>query len=167
MNKHTLILGLGNDILMDDGIGIRLCREMQKYFSDESVTFDTASLGGLEILEFIQGYNNVIFIDAIKTKDGIPGTVYYFQPSDFKETSNLSNLHDVSFLTALEIGKKLNMKIPESMHIIAVEIVEDLTFGVDFTPEIQDKFPEIIVQVRDIIDKILKQPINLAGLCHL
>ncbi|HNW70807.1 MAG TPA: hydrogenase maturation protease [Bacteroidales bacterium] len=167
MNKHTLILGLGNDILMDDGIGIRLCREMQHYFTDEAISFETASLGGLEILELIQGYNNVIFIDAIKTKDGIPGTVYYFQPSDFKETSNLSNLHDVSFLTALEIGKKLNMKIPESMHIIAVEIIEDLTFGEDFTPEIQDKFPEIIVQVRDIIDKILKQPINLAGLCHL
>jgi len=155
MNKHTLILGLGNDILMDDGIGIRLCKEMQQYFTDESVTFDTASLGGLEILELIQGFENVIFIDAIKTTGGIPGTVYYFTPADFKETSNLSNLHDVSFLTALEIGKKLNMKIPDSMHIIAVEIVEDLTFGEDFTPEIQEKYPEIIVQVKAHVEKIL------------
>ncbi|HNW89357.1 MAG TPA: hydrogenase maturation protease [Bacteroidales bacterium] len=156
MNKHTLILGLGNDILMDDGIGIRLCKKMQHYFSEESVTFDTVSLGGLEILEFIQGYNNVIFIDAIKTSDGIPGTVYYFTPADFKETSNLSNLHDVSFLTALEIGKKLNMEVPEHLHIIAIEIVEDLTFGEDFTPEVQEKYPEIVVQVRDLVDKIVK-----------
>lgn len=155
MNKHTLIIGLGNDILTDDGIGIKLCHEMQIYFSADEIDFETASLGGLEILEFIKDFETVIFIDAIKTRDGIPGTVYYFQPSDFKETSNLSNLHDVSFLTALEIGKKLNMKIPESMHIIAVEIVEDLTFSVDFTPEIQGKYPEIIAQVKTHVEKIL------------
>jgi len=155
MKKQTLILGLGNDILMDDGIGIRLCKEMQQYFTDESVTFDTASLGGLEILELIQGFKNVIFIDAIKTTGGVPGTVYYFTPSDFKETSNLSNLHDVSFLTALEIGRKLNMEIPDSIHIIAVEIVEDLTFGVDFSPEIQEKYPGIIVEVKTHVGKIL------------
>jgi len=155
MKKQTLIIGLGNDILTDDGIGIKLCHEMQKYLSADKIDFDTASLGGLEILEFIQGFKNVIFIDAIKTTVGIPGTVYYFTPSDFKETSNLSNLHDVSFLTALEIGKKLNMKIPESMHIIAVEIVEDLTFSEDFTPEIQKKYPEIVAEVKAHVEKIL------------
>lgn len=157
MKNETLILGLGNDILTDDGIGIKLCHEMQKYFSADEIDFETASLGGLEILEFIKDYETVIFIDAIKTRDGIPGTVYYFQPSDFKETSNLSNLHDVSFLTALEIGKKLNMKIPGNMHIIAVEIVEDLTFSEEFTPEVQEKYPEIIVQVRGLVHKIIKQ----------
>jgi hydrogenase maturation protease len=156
MKKQTLIIGLGNDILTDDGIGIKLCHEMQKYFSADEIDFDTASLGGLEILELIQGFKNVIFIDAIKTTGGIPGTVYYFTPLDFKETSNLSNLHDVSFLTALEIGKKLNMEIPDSMHIIAVEIVEDLTFSEDFTPEIQEKYPGIIVQVRGLVHKIMK-----------
>ena len=155
MKKNFLILGLGNDILTDDGIGIKLCREMEFFFSDEKVTFDTVSLGGLEILEYIQGYKNVIFIDAIKTPGGIPGTVYYFTPSDFKETSNLDNLHDVSFLTALEIGKKLNMNIPENIHIIAVEIIEDLTFSEEFTPEIQEKYPEIILQTKSIIEKIL------------
>jgi len=156
MNKRILILGLGNDILTDDGIGIKLCREMQKYFSPDKTDFETASLGGLEILEFIKDYETVIFIDAIKTHDGVPGAVYYFQPSDFRETSNLSNLHDVSFLTALEIGKKLKMKIPGSMHIIALEIVEDLTFSEEFTPEVQEKYPEIIVQVRDLIQRIIK-----------
>jgi hydrogenase maturation protease len=155
MKKQTLILGLGNDILMDDGIGIKLCHEMQKEFSTDAIDFDTMSLGGLEILEFIQGYKTVIFIDAIKTANGIPGTVYYFTPADFKETSNLSNLHDVSFLTALEIGKKLNMEIPENLHIIAVEIVEDLTFSEDFTPEIQEKYPKIILQTKSLIETVL------------
>ena len=140
---------------MDDGIGIRLCREMQKVFPDESIQFDTVCLGGLEMLEYIQGYKTVIIIDAIKTPGGVPGTVSYFTPSDFKETSNISNLHDVSFLTALEIGKKLSMQIPESMHIIAIEIIEDLTFGENFTPEVQKKYPEIIIQVRSVIEKIL------------
>jgi len=157
LKRETLILGLGNDILMDDGIGIRLCREMQRIFAGDHIDFEVLSLGGLEILEFIGGYRNVIFIDAIKTGDGIPGTVYCFTPADFKETSNLSNLHDVSFLTALEIGKKLHMQVPEQLHIIAVEIIEDLTFGVDFSPEIQSMYPEIIVQVQRMIQDIIEK----------
>lgn len=155
MKKEVLILGVGNDILMDDGIGIKLSREMQQKLKYTNIFYDTACLGGLEILEYIKGYKTVIFIDAIKTQGGVPGTVYYFTPADFKETSNLSNIHDVSFLKALEIGKALNMELPESIHIIAVEIVEDLTFGEEFTPEVQKKYPEAIQKTKALIEDIL------------
>ena len=53
-------------------------------------------------------YQKVIIIDAIKTKDGIPGTIYYLTPSNFKETLHISSFHDVSFLTALKVAEKLN-----------------------------------------------------------
>ena len=155
MKKETIIIGLGNDILTDDGIGIKLCHEMRNRFANGNIDFETVSIGGLEILEFIQDYSTVIFIDAIKTENGIPGSVYYFTPIDFKETSNLSNLHDVSFITALEIGKKLNYNIPPNIHIIAVEIIEDLTFSENFTPEIQRKYPEIIHEVKQLVEDIL------------
>ncbi|MDD5571158.1 MAG: hydrogenase maturation protease [Bacteroidales bacterium] len=153
--KDILILGLGNEILMDDGIGPRLCAEVQKRFSEPNIKYETAAIGGLELLELIQGYNTLIIIDAIKTKDGKPGDVYYLTPSSFKETSNISNIHDISFLTALKLGEKLKIKIPSKIHIIAIEIVEDLIFGTSFTPAIQKKYNSIKTEVIKLIGSFL------------
>jgi hydrogenase maturation protease len=128
-NRKTLILGLGNDILTDDGIGSRLVSDLAQMIGDPDVHYNTACCGGLEIIEYIKGYEQVIFIDAIRTREGSPGDVYYFIPSDFRETSHLSSLHDVSFLTALKLGNSLNLGLPNDLHIIAVEIIEDMEFS--------------------------------------
>jgi hydrogenase maturation protease len=149
MNQHMtdekiLILGIGNDILRDDGIGPRLVSDLQKMNFPEGICFKTSSMGGLEILEMIRDYHTVLILDAIKTKDGMPGDVYYFNPSDFHETMHLSNLHDVNFITALELAKKIKLSIPENIHIIAVEILEDLEFGRTLSPELEERYPEIL-----------------------
>lgn len=154
----VLILGYGNDILMDDGIGIKLVNELKKMMPDKSVDFDTVSIGGLEIIEFISDYKTLIIIDAIKTADGIPGTVYKLTIDDFKKTLHIDNLHDVSFLTALEVGKKLEYPLPEKIYIIAIEIIEDMLFGDTFTEPVQAKYPEILVEVREIVEEILNHP---------
>ena len=151
-----LVLGIGNEILMDDGIGPRLVKKLKEKFPNPGIKYETTWMGGLDILEFIQGYQTVIFIDAIKTKDGIPGTVYQFTPSDFKETLHLSSLHDLSFLTAIEMGKKIGLNIPENIHIIAIEIVEDKIFGESFTTKIQEKYQEIFESVVNFIQLIIK-----------
>ena len=62
-----LVLGIGNEILKDDGIGPRLVMDLQHHFPEE-IRFNTSSLGGLEILEMIREYDTVFIIDAIKTK---------------------------------------------------------------------------------------------------
>jgi hydrogenase maturation protease len=154
-NKKTLILGLGNDILTDDGIGPRLVRDLAQMNDYPNVQFDTASCGGLEILEYIQGYEKVVFIDAIRTCDGKPGDVYYFIPSDFRETLHLSNLHDVQFLTALKLGNTLNMDLPSDLHIIAIEIIEDMKFSEEFTMPLKEKYPGILEKVFAIVRRII------------
>ena len=110
--EKILVLGIGNDILTDDGIGPKLVGELRKMDFPADITFKTASVGGLEILEMISGFSRVFLIDAIRTKNGKPGTVYFLPAEDFSETQNLTNLHDVNFLTALELGSKLNFQIP-------------------------------------------------------
>ena len=153
--KNTLILGLGNDILTDDGIGPRITHDLAQMINDPDVQFDTACCGGLEIMEHIKGYKKVVFIDAIRTSDGKPGDVYYFIPSDFRETSNLSNLHDVSFLTALKLGNTLNLGLPADLHIIAVEIIEDMEFSEEFTPPLKEKYPGILEEVCAEVRRII------------
>jgi hydrogenase maturation protease len=154
--KEILILGVGNEILMDDGIGPHLAKKIATMYNRDDIFADTACLGGLEILEYIRGYKTVIFIDAIKTLNGIPGTVYYFEPKDFRETLHLSSVHDVSFLQALELAKQTGTPIPEKIHIIAIEIVEDMTFGEEFTAPIQRRYEEILQKTHELVGDILK-----------
>lgn len=156
MKKGTLILGLGNDILTDDGIGPRLVRDLVQVFHNPSVRFDIAGCGGLEIMEYIKGYKKVIFIDAIRTRNGKPGDVYYFLPSDFRETSHLSNLHDVYFLTALKLGNVLELDLPVDLHFIAVEIVEDMEFSEELTPQLIEKYPVIFDEVYKKVSDLIK-----------
>jgi hydrogenase maturation protease len=147
MNKKTLIMGLGNNILTDDGIGPRLVCDLAQMINNPNIQFDTASCGGLEIMEYIRGYEKVVFIDSIRNRNGKPGDVYYFMPSDFRETTNLSNLHDINFLTALELGNSLSLDLPVDLHIIAVEIIEDMEFSEEFTPLLKEKYPGILENV--------------------
>ena len=156
MKKGTLILGLGNDILTDDGIGPRLVNDLAQVFHNPSVRFDIAGCGGLEIMEYIKGYKKVIFIDAIRTRNGKPGDVYYFLPSDFRETSHLSNLHDVYFLTALKLGNVLELDLPVDLHFIAVEIVEDMEFSEELTPQLMEKYPVIFDEVYKKVSELIK-----------
>jgi hydrogenase maturation protease len=155
-NKKTLILGLGNEILSDDGIGPRLVKDLAQMFDDLNLQFKTASSGGLEIMEYIRSFEKAVFIDAIHTRGGKPGNVYYFKPSDFRETSNLSNLHDVNFLTALRLGEILKLDVPSDLHIIAVEIIEDLEFSEELTPILNKRYPETLARVFVILNQIIK-----------
>jgi hydrogenase maturation protease len=155
MSGKRMILGVGNDILMDDGIGPRIVKTLEAKYPLPEMEYHTTTLGGLDILEFINGYDWVVFIDAIKTKDGVPGTVYEFVPEDFKETLHLTNIHDVSFLTAIELGKQLGLKVPKYMHIFAIEIIEDQVFGEEFTPPLKERFEQIIEEIHKKIQTLL------------
>lgn len=152
--KKTLVLGLGNDILTDDGIGPMLVADLSGMTDRSEIQFETLSCGGLEIMEYIKGYNKVIFIDGIRTLNGNPGDVHYFSPADFTETSHLSNLHDVDFLTALKVGTALDMNLPSDLHIIAVEIIEDREFSEELSPLLNERYPRILADVSALFRRI-------------
>jgi hydrogenase maturation protease len=157
MNRNKILIhGIGNEILTDDGIGPSLVKKLKGNLSNKDIDFETAFVGGLELLEYIQGYHTVIFIDAIRTRDGIPGTVYQLSPKNFNTTIHLSSIHDVSFLTSVALGKKLGLDMPRRIYIIAVEIVEDRIFDDNFSPLIQQKYEEIFNKVKELIEKILE-----------
>ncbi|MDX1284246.1 MAG: hydrogenase maturation protease [Draconibacterium sp.] len=156
----TLVLGIGNEILCDDGIGPRLCDFLKEKFADKPIQFEKLNVGGLEVLEFINGYETVVFIDAIKTVDGQIGEVYNYTPDDFRETLHLSNLHDTNFITALELGKSLDFKIPKNMYIIAVEIKEDMVFSEYFTEELAINYDEIKEKVITLLYNLIPDILN-------
>ena len=158
--NNTLVLGIGNDILTDDAIGPKLCDFLKKKFDRLPVDFEKMNVGGLEILEFIKDYQTVIFIDAIKTADGEIGDVNLYTPANIKETLHLSNLHDTNFITALELGKSLHIKIPPKMYIITVEIKEDMVFSEYFTEELALRYSEIKKKLVELLHELVPENHN-------
>jgi hydrogenase maturation protease len=158
--KDILILGLGSDILMDDGIGVGLLSFFRTEFSEKykNIDYTGALIGGMDLIELIRDYKKVIIIDGIKTNNGIPGYVYLFNKENFIETLHLSVEHDMSFHTALKVGETLGINITQQIHIIAVEVAEFLTLGDKFSIQIQEKFDDIKSEVRKVIEQIIKLP---------
>jgi hydrogenase maturation protease len=154
-DSSILILGLGNELLCDDAIGIRLAVELEEHYRSPQIDFKTSCNGGLEIVELISNYKQVIIIDAIKTKNGIPGNISYFTPSDLNESLHVSSFHDVSFLTALKLMNYVGVDMPESIHILAIEIVEDMLFSSQFSRAIRKRYPAIRARIKRHLDTLL------------
>ena len=137
----TLILGLGNPILCDDGVGPAVARELEQRLEPQEATVIEASLGGLNLLDLLVGYEKVIIIDAIKTEGGRPGQIHRLDPSSLRTTRYSSSVHDVDLATALELGKKLNLAMPSKIDIFAIEVADTERFSEKCTPAVAAAIP--------------------------
>lgn len=150
----TLVIGLGNPVLTDDGVGIWTARAVAELLPPAApIDVVELSVGGLSLMEAMVGYRHVVLIDAIKTGDGSPGDVYYTGMDSLPETLNVSSVHDATLKTALEIGRKLGASLPadDDIHIVAVESVDVLTFGDVPTPAVSASIPEAARLVIDVL----------------
>ena len=153
--KKTLILGLGNDILMGDRIGSQLVRDLSKTINHDNIFSEVAASGGLEILEYLMDFKKVIIIDAIRTQNGIPGDIYYLTPSDLESTKYMPSFHDINFITALKLGRTLYPDLTDDLHIIAIEILEDKEFSESLSSTLEKRYPEILAEVTSLVKEII------------
>jgi hydrogenase maturation protease len=156
----TLLLGMGNPILRDDAVGIRLAADIGQRLGKVSGldVVTGCSAGGLELLSVIQGYARLIVFDSIKTRGGAPGAWYRFTAADLQETMNLTNVHDTNFATALELGRRLGLSMPtaEMSHIFAVEILDNMTFDEQMTPVLERAYPKYANAIFAEVDTLLR-----------
>jgi hydrogenase maturation protease len=156
-SNRILVLGIGNDIQSDVSIPVRLTEDLEDLLDSRNIDFENLYVGGLELLEYINGYKGVVFIDTLKTEKGIPGKVHLFREDNYRETLHLSCRHDVSFRMSLEIGKTLGFKITDKILIIGIEIMEDLEFGSSLSHELKCHYPEILAQVRNHVEEFSRK----------
>jgi len=143
----TLVLGLGNPILSDDGAGIRVAQEVGKQLNDPQITVSETSAAGLSLLDSIVGYDKVIIIDAIQTKKGQAGQIYRMKSEDFSFAKHFSSPHQTNLVTALELGKMLGLVMPQKITIFAVEAKDIASFSEKCTPEVERAIPKAIKMV--------------------
>jgi len=151
--KKTLILGMGNPILTDDGVGIHVVRALRARTLPPGVLFAEAGIGGLRLLEEIAGYERVILVDAILTPGGQTGEICLLQPRDLRMSLHSGSAHDLSFTAALELGRELGMDIPEDPHIkiVAIQVEDVQTLGEKMTPAVEASISGAVEAVMKIV----------------
>jgi len=149
--NKVLILGIGNDIQQDVGIPVRLAWDMKDQVPAGDFDFECLFIGGLELLEYINGYQGVIFIDTIKTVQHAAGKVHVFTTGNYQETLHLSCQHDVSFKMSLEMGRKLGFLIPENILVLGIEILEDLEFSASLSDDLKHRYNGIRTEVKNLV----------------
>jgi hydrogenase maturation protease len=143
----TLVLGLGNPILSDDGAGFYVAEELKKRLNGRDIKIEQAGAGGLAMLDMLSGYDKAIIIDAIKTEKGKAGEIYLLKPEEFITTWHASSPHDVNFYTALELGSTLDMPLPADIDIFAIEVEDVTTFSEKCTPDVEAAIQTVVEMV--------------------
>ena len=143
----SLVLGLGNPILSDDGVGIRVAHEVASQLENPQVTVLETSAAGLSLLDSIVGYDKVIIIDAIQTEKGEAGQIYRMTTADFSLTKHFSSPHQINLVTALELGKMLNLAMPGEITVFAVEAKDITNFSEECTAEVEQAIPAVVKMV--------------------
>lgn len=139
--KKTLILGMGNPLLCDDGVGLRVAAELKERVDQPEVTIMETGIAGLALLDLLLGYDTAIIIDAIQTVDGKAGHIYKLDPQAFDAARHAVSPHDIDFTTAIEFGRKLGLSMPQKIVIFAIETSDVSTFSEECTPEVRKAIP--------------------------
>ena len=142
----TLVLGIGNPILGDDGIGFHIAQELAKEINDENIDVKDTSVNGLNLLELIVGYDKLIVIDAIMTEDEKIGEIYRLKPRNSSETAwSTISLHHLNLATTIQIGEKLFPKeMPGEVIIFAIGAQEVTEVTGEMTARVKEAIPRVI-----------------------
>jgi len=162
----TLVIGLGNPILGDDGLGWCVVKSVEQSYKElleaqpknhiganDQIQFEYLSLGGLSLMEHMVGFDRVILVDAITTgKDSI-GTVHICDMDVFPNyaVNHLSSAHDTTLHQALQIGKAMGAKTPDKIYVVTIEANITYEFSEDISQPILAAIPEAVKIVMEEI----------------
>jgi hydrogenase maturation protease len=148
-----LVLGLGNPILTDDGVGIHVARAVANQIHCDDLTVAEASVGGLRLLDVLAGYSWAIIVDAVLTEAGRPGDVTRLQPGDLRASLHSGSTHDLSLSGALALGRQIGMALPadDRIVLVAIEAEDVLTFGESCTEPVAAAVPRAAQVVQALV----------------
>jgi hydrogenase maturation protease len=157
----TLVLGLGNPLLGDDGVGWHVAEEVAKVIENMRVPLDVQSTtevdfhagGGLSLMERLVGYDRTIIIDAMNLGQSPSGSVVSLRLEEIDNpfAGHLASTHETNLRTALEMGRSMGVKLPSDIFIIAVESPHVYDFSESLSPQVTKAVP---VAVEKVIEKL-------------
>ena len=152
--KKVMVLGVGNQLMTDEGLGPYVITELQKDQWPENVDLIEGGTAGLEILYLIEGVDFLIIVDAVDARTDA-GSIFKFKPNDisvFPDEFGFS-FHQVGLFEVLQMAMVMD-KLPDT--IIFGMQPKSLDWGMELSPEVQAKIPELIELVKEEIKSNMK-----------
>lgn len=154
----VLVLGLGNELLSDDAVGLQVVRALaQAGPGSAGVDLRETSEMGLALLDWLVGYRAAILVDSIQTGKAPPGTVHELEPIELGQLTGRTP-HFLGVAETLALGRQLGLPMPEQIRIIAVEVADPFTLGTSMTPAVQQAVPEAARRVRQLLQTWANAP---------
>jgi hydrogenase maturation protease len=166
----TIVIGLGNPILGDDGVGWKVAEEVGKRLNSPSppsplpagegcrrrgegeITVEFLSLGGISLMEHLIGYERAIIIDALAS-DQPNGSVIVSKLSELPDYSalHITSAHDTSLQNALKLGKAMGANLPDDVTIVGIATDHVYDFGEELSPPVANAIPAATKIVIDLL----------------
>ena len=122
----TIIIGIGNPILGDDGVGIHVVRMLKKSIEDDDndMVLEEASTGGMNLLDMILGHDRAVLVDSICSDELEIGEVVVVRYPSRIGSAHSSNPHDVSFPEAIALAENMGEeRIPREIWLVGINII--------------------------------------------
>jgi hydrogenase maturation protease len=156
--RPWIVIGLGNPLLGDDGVGWRIVeRAAQRYnaspHSYPQADFECLSLGGLSLMERLVGYRKAIIVDSITTGKQPEGTLLSFSLEDLPAlaSSYTRSSHDTTLPEAIQVGRMMGAPLPDFITILAVEARRVYEFSEELTPAVAAAIPRAEQMILDLL----------------
>lgn len=155
----TLVVGLGNPILGDDGVGWKVAEEVRAQLSEAGLDVDVEclSLGGISLMEHLIGYSRVILVDSFALDEPI-GSILILKLDDLPNYSayHTTSPHDTSLQTAIALGKTMGARLPDDVMVVGIATKRIHEFSEELSPPVSEAVPLAGKFVMDLIKEKIK-----------
>jgi len=158
-----LVLGLGNDLHGDDGVGLRVVNLLKRAWlagarpaaTTAAVDFEECCASGAALLEVLHGYDGVLIIDTIFKPEPVTGRVRILESMDIRDVPGPSP-HYISVPQTLALGRRLGLKMPVTMKVVAVEAADLLQLKEGLSEEMRARLPAILEVAQSVLIRLVE-----------
>jgi hydrogenase maturation protease len=151
-----LVLGIGNVILQDDGVGPAIVRELKRFDFPLGVFLETTNLSGFPLLDLVTGCDTLIIVDATNGEKK-PGEITWEPVETFQPHNGWVNHHTMDLFRVLDMGKQLGIEMPSNIKVLTIGARDVTSFGQVLTPEVAAAVPKAAAEIKHQIDILTKE----------
>jgi len=141
-HRKVLLLGIGNTVLTDDGVGIHAVRLVSEEAVQAGLSVKEAEVAGFALLDVLEGFDSVVVIDAVRLPGTAAGEIVVVDAETMPPSLHLVAGHQVDLPTALVLGRESGSHMPTEAKVVGVQIEDDRSFGTEPTAAVAAAAPK-------------------------
>jgi hydrogenase maturation protease len=150
MAANDILIGLGNPIMSDDGIGLVVSRRVHELVPGCELELSPA--GGFDVVDRIIGYRRAVIIDCMVSGRYPPGTVVRIETGSALRTLRTGHSHGINFLEAIDVAKSCDAPVPAEVIVYGIEVEDPFSLGQEVSETLRESVERI---AREIAEDLL------------